>query len=71
MKVQDYELNYIEKWLPEASVKYKDGSPAVNIGLIITVFFKNGHKSEVRRKLVEGVDQFYDEFKFHLKKTLP
>ena len=38
--LKDLELNYIEKWLPEASVKYKDGSPAVNLGLIITVFFK-------------------------------
>lgn len=25
--LKDLELNYIEKWLPEASVKYKDGSP--------------------------------------------
>jgi hypothetical protein len=40
MMLKDLELNYIEKWLPEASVKYKDGSPAVNLGLIITVFFK-------------------------------
>ncbi|HAV8514273.1 TPA: DUF3396 domain-containing protein, partial [Escherichia coli] len=43
MELHDFELNYIEKWLPEASVKYKDGSPAVNLGLIITVFFKDGH----------------------------
>ncbi|MCE9994149.1 hypothetical protein LZ633_19425 [Enterobacter asburiae] len=27
MELKDVELNYIEKWLPEASVKYKDGSP--------------------------------------------
>jgi hypothetical protein len=40
MMLKDLELKYIEKWLPEASVKYKDGSPAVNLGLIITVFFK-------------------------------
>ncbi|WP_185159595.1 hypothetical protein [Escherichia coli] len=31
MELHDFELNYIEKWLPEASVKYKDGSPAVNL----------------------------------------
>ncbi|WP_347116554.1 DUF3396 domain-containing protein [Leclercia sp. S52] len=65
------ELNYIEKWLPEASVKYKDGSPAVNLGLIITVFFKNGHTPDVRRKMVECVDRYYDELKPYLKKTLP
>ena len=64
------ELNYIEKWLPEASVKYKDGSPAVNLGLIITVFFKNGHTPEVRHKMVECVDRFYGEFKPYLKKTM-
>ncbi len=68
---KDLELNYIEKWLPEASVKYKDGSPAVNLGLIITVFFKNGHTPEVRRKMVECVDRYYGEFKPHLRKTLP
>lgn len=26
MELQGFGLNYIEKWLPEASVKYKDGS---------------------------------------------
>ncbi|WP_333902164.1 DUF3396 domain-containing protein [Enterobacter wuhouensis] len=65
------ELDYIEKWLPEASVKYKDGSPAVNLGLIITVFFKNGHTPDVRRKMVACVDRYYDEFKPYLRKTLP
>ncbi|MGV8927220.1 MAG: DUF3396 domain-containing protein [Ewingella sp.] len=64
------DLNYIEKWLPEASVKYKDGSPAVNLGLIITVFFKDGHTPEVRQKMVACVDRFYAEFKSHLKKTI-
>lgn len=63
------DLNYIEKWLTEASVKYKDGSPAVNLGLIITVFFKDGHTLEVRRKMAECADRFYTEFKTHLKKT--
>ncbi|CCJ92063.1 FIG00554004: hypothetical protein [Cronobacter turicensis 564] len=71
MALQDFELNYIEKWLPEASVKYKDGSPAVNLGLIITVFFKDGHTPDVRRRMVECVDRFYTEFKPYLKKTLP
>lgn len=70
MEVKGYELDYIEKWLPEASVKYKDGSPAVNLGLIITVFFKDGHTSVVRRKMVECVDKFFGEFKSQLKKTL-
>lgn len=71
MELQDFELNYIEKWLSEASVKYKDGSPAVNLSLIITVFFKDGHTPETRRKMVECVDRFYAEFKPYLKKTLP
>ncbi|WP_253377873.1 DUF3396 domain-containing protein [unidentified bacterial endosymbiont] len=71
MELQDFELNYIEKWLPEVSVKYKDGSPAINLGLIITVFFRDGHTPEVRRRMVECVDRFYAEFKPHLKKTLP
>ncbi|EIZ8957274.1 DUF3396 domain-containing protein [Cronobacter sakazakii] len=64
-------MNYLEKWLPEASVKYKDGSPAVNLGLIITVFFKDGHTPDVRRRMVECADRFYTEFKPYLKKTLP
>ncbi len=71
MELNDLDLNYIEKWLPEVSVKYKDGSPAVNLGLIITVFFKDGHTPEVRRKMVECVDRYYNEFKPYLKKTLP
>ncbi|QGX92475.1 DUF3396 domain-containing protein [Tatumella sp. TA1] len=71
MELNDLDLNYIEKWLPEASVKYKDGSQAINLGLIITVFFKDGHTPEVRQKMVECVDRYYAEFKSHLKKTLP
>ncbi|ELY4545303.1 DUF3396 domain-containing protein [Cronobacter sakazakii] len=70
MVLRDFELNYLEKWLPEASVKYKDGSPAVNLGLIITVFFKDGHTPDVRRRMVECVDRFYTEFKPYLKKHL-
>ncbi|MGR7525728.1 DUF3396 domain-containing protein [Klebsiella aerogenes] len=70
MELNDLDLNYIEKWLPEASVKYKDGSQAVNLGLIITVFFKEGHTPEVRRNMVECVDRYYGEFKPYLKKTL-
>jgi hypothetical protein len=53
MEPNDLDLNYIDKWLSEASVKYKDGSQAVNLGLIITVFFKEGHTPEVRKKMVE------------------
>jgi len=70
MELKDFELNYIEKWLPEASVKYRDGSPAINLGLIITVFFKDGHTPEIRRKMAECVDRFYGEFKQKLKKTV-
>lgn len=50
MELHDFELNYIEKWLPEASVKYKDGSPAVNLGLIITVFLR----TDIRQKSAAG-----------------
>ncbi|EXU74195.1 DUF3396 domain-containing protein [Erwinia mallotivora] len=70
MELNDLDLNYIEKWLPEASVKYKDGSQAVNLGLIITIFFKDGHLPKVRQKMVECVDRFYSECKPHLKKTV-
>ncbi|QMR41587.1 DUF3396 domain-containing protein [Klebsiella aerogenes] len=70
MELNDLDLSYIEKWLPEASVKYKDGSQAVNLGLIMTVFFKDGHTPEVRRKMVECVDRFYAEFQPHLKKHI-
>ncbi|MCW2457045.1 UNVERIFIED_ORG: hypothetical protein M2414_004806 [Rahnella aquatilis] len=71
MELKDFELTYLDKWLPDASVRYRDGSPAINLGLIITVFFKDGHTAAVRRKMVECVDRYYGEFKPHLKKTLP
>ncbi|HDS4947939.1 TPA: DUF3396 domain-containing protein [Klebsiella aerogenes] len=64
------DINYIERWLPEATVNYKDGGPAVGLGLIITVFFRDGHLPEVRRKMVECVDRFYAEFGSHLKKQM-
>ncbi|UCQ27461.1 DUF3396 domain-containing protein [Edwardsiella tarda] len=62
------ELNYIEQWLPEASVKYDDGSPAINLGLIITVFFKDGHTQSIRNKMAECADRYYSEFHSRLKK---
>ncbi len=70
MESQGIDLHYIEKWLPDASVNYKDGRPAVKLGLIITVFFKDGHLPEVRKKMVECVDRFYAENSQHLKKTI-
>ncbi|WP_373224941.1 DUF3396 domain-containing protein [Enterobacter cloacae complex sp. ESBL7] len=70
MELKDFELTYLDKWLPDASVRYRDGSPAINLGLIITVFFKDGHTAAVRRKMVECVDRYYGEFKPHLKKTM-
>ncbi|WP_436883233.1 DUF3396 domain-containing protein [Enterobacter asburiae] len=70
MELKDFELTYLDKWLPDASARYRDGSPAINLGLIITVFFKDGHTAAVRRKMVECVDRYYGEFKPHLKKTM-
>lgn len=64
------DLTYIERWLSDATVNYKDGRPAVGLGLIITVFFRNGHTAEVREKMVGCVDRFYEEFKPHLKKQM-
>lgn len=64
------DLTYIERWLSDATVNYKDGRPAVGLGLIITVFFRNGHTTEVREKMVGCVDRFYEEFKPHLKKQM-
>ena len=64
------DLNYIERWLADATVNYQDGRPAVGLGLIITVFFRNGHTPEVRQKMVGCVDRFYNEFHTHLKKQM-
>ncbi|MBU9853709.1 DUF3396 domain-containing protein [Rahnella bonaserana] len=64
------DLNYIERWLADATVNYQDGRPAVGLGLIITVFFRNGHTPEVRQKMVGCVDRFYKEFGVFLKKQI-
>ncbi|MCM2448311.1 DUF3396 domain-containing protein [Rahnella sp. CG8] len=64
------DLNYIERWLADATVNYQDGRPAVGLGLIITVFFRNGHTPEVRQKMVGCVDRFYNEFGVFLKKQM-
>lgn len=64
------DLNYIERWLADATVNYQDGRPAVGLGLIITVFFRNGHTTEVRQKMVGCVDRFYKEFGVFLKKQM-
>ncbi|WP_392433409.1 hypothetical protein ACF3VQ_03395 [Yersinia sp. HM-2024] len=39
MELQDCELNYIEKWLPEMTVKYKDGhTPEIRSKMVECVF---------------------------------
>lgn len=50
----------LEFWLP-------DNTPVVRLGLIATVYFKEGYLLESKKKVMECFDRFKEEFGQHLK----
>lgn len=57
------DFNYIEKWIPEISLEYKSGGQAINLGLIITMYFKDGHIPGFRKNMIDCARRFHCEFK--------
>lgn len=60
-------LEKLKERAPDLEFELPDGMPVVKLGLIVTLYFKEGYTSESKRKVVECFERFYEEFKIHLK----
>ncbi|MBX8488038.1 type VI immunity family protein [Pseudomonas cichorii] len=60
-------LKKLEQQAPDLAFELPDGKPVVRLGLIFTVYFKQGYTSETKGKLLECFRRFYDEHQKKLK----
>lgn len=63
-------MNALEKLQTQASDlerELADGTPVVKLGLIATLYFKEGYTAERKRRVVECFERFYAEFQPLLK----
>lgn len=52
---------------PDLEFELPDGSSVVKLGLIITLYFKEGYSLEKKQKIDECFAKFYESFRSHLK----
>lgn len=63
-------MNALEKLTeraPDLAFELPDGTPVVKLGLIATLYFKDGYTLDTKRKIDECFSKFYEEFQQHLK----
>lgn len=63
-------MNALEKLAeqaPELEFELPDGTPVVKLGLIVTLYYKEGYTAESKQRVMECFKRFYDEFGSHLK----
>lgn len=60
-------LDKLKERAPELEFELPDGTPVVKLGLIVTLYFKDGYTTENKQKVVECFERFYKEFKPYLK----
>lgn len=60
-------LDKLKEQTPNLEFELPDGTSVVKLGLIITLYFKDGYTTESKQKVIECFERFYEEFKYHLK----
>jgi len=63
-------MNALEKLTeraPDLEFELPDGIPVVKLGLIVTLYFKDGYTAETKRALDECFTRYYEEFQTQLK----
>src|SRR5471030_2222732 len=60
-------LERLEQQAPDLTFELPDGKPVVRLGLILTLYFKQGYTSETKEKLLECFRRFYGEHQTKLK----
>lgn len=60
-------LKKLTERAPDLAFELPDGTPVVKLGLIVTLYFKEGYTLTTKRKIDECFTRFYEEFQPHLK----
>lgn len=60
-------LEKLAECAPDLAFELPDGTPVVKLGLIATLYFKEGYTAENKQKVVECFKSFYEEFGSQLK----
>lgn len=60
-------LEKLKKLAPDLEFELPDGTPVVKLGLIITLYFKEGYTTETKKKIGECFARYYEEFQPQLK----
>lgn len=59
-------LKKLEQQASDLSLESSDGTEVVRLGLIATLYFKNGYTSHTKQKIAACFTRFHEEFKPHL-----
>lgn len=60
-------LEKLKERAPDLEFELPDGTPVVKLGLIVTLYFKEGYTTESKQKVMECFTRFHQEFGVHLK----
>ena len=60
-------LEKLTKHAADLAFELPDGTPVVKLGLIATLYFKEGYTAESKQRVAECFERFYKEFAPHLK----
>lgn len=59
-------LNSLEKHAPDLTYSLPDGSVVIHLGLIVTVYFRQGYTEQSKRAVMRCFTRFKEEFGAHL-----
>lgn len=60
-------LSNLNDQAPDLTLEQPDGTQVIKLGLIATLYFKEGYSLEKKNKIDECFARFYKEFEPHLK----
>ncbi|WP_347905698.1 type VI immunity family protein [Pseudomonas purpurea] len=63
-------MNAVASWMEQGKAfefELPDGTPVIRLGLIVTLYFKEGYTAAKKRAVVNCFERFYDEFASVLK----
>ncbi|MBP5942953.1 MULTISPECIES: type VI immunity family protein [unclassified Pseudomonas] len=64
------ELEKLSANAPDLTFELEDGTSVVRLGVIATVYFKEGYTATKKSKIIECFEKYHDEFGAHLKGLL-
>ncbi|OEC34893.1 hypothetical protein A7D27_26655 [Pseudomonas sp. 1D4] len=60
-------LDTLKQHAPDLEIEDAQGNPVVKLGLIATLYFREGYTAERKQRVIECFERFYEEFRVNLK----